>query len=377
MKMQRYVLMSGAAALVLLVLLSRSILPGPSPAVQSVKDFDLMRTVADLIKNDYVEERDAEQTMSGAYRGLVNGLDPLSAYLDPPTMAVYEADRADRLKETGIVLFKRYNLFPQVTAVLEGSPAEKAGLKPGDTLSAFDDRSTLAMSLLEARLALKSAEAKPVKVRIIKDAATQDIIVERKSPAESPVRWSEASGGPLVLTVATTDGAAAALRGALSQRLRAAKGPLVLDLRPCAEGALSEAVKLVNVFLKADNAGAVEKRDGAQESLGCPEDPLAASVPLFVWTGPATLGAAEAAAGLLQESKRARVIGVETMGLASRQELFRLADGSGIVLTSGRYLLPSGRKLWDKGVVPDAALDSGKRDTAAYLKKTQTLAAGQ
>jgi carboxyl-terminal processing protease len=374
MNMKRYVLLSGAAALILLVLLGRSFLPGTSPAGQSDKDFALVRSVADLIKNDYVEERNADQTMGGAYRGLVNSLDPLSAYLDKDTLAVYEADRRSPLKETGIILFKRYNLFPQVLSVIEGSPAEKSGIKPGDSLSAFDDHSTLAMSLVEARLALKSAQDKPVRIRVLKETATQEVVVGRKTLSDGPVRWTESNGGPLLLTVGTTQGAAQALRGSLAKRLKAAKGPIVLDLRRCAEGTVPEAIKLVNVFLKIDSAGALERRD-LRENLACPEAPLVESVPLVVWTGPATIGAAEAAAGLLQESKRARVVGFETIGLASRQSIFRLEDGSALLLTSGLYVLPSGRKLWDKGVVPDLPLESGKSDTASYLKKTQELAA--
>jgi carboxyl-terminal processing protease len=375
MKTHRLILLSGAALLILLGFLGRGFLPGVPQSDQPAKDFALMRTVANLIRNDYVEERDPEGTMSGAYRGLVNGLDPLSAYLDAATLAVFDADRRSRLKETGIVLFKRYNVFPQVMGVVEGSPAEAAGIKPGDTLSAFDDRSTLAMSFAEARLALKSAEAKPVKVRMIKDMETKDFTVERKGLFDGPGRWTETPGEPAILSVRTVDGAAAQLRGPLAKKLKAVKGTIVLDLRLASEGSLAEALKLANVFLKAADAGALEKKDGAKESLACPEAALAETAPLVVWVGPATIGAAEAAAGLLQELKRARVVGFETPGLASRQSVFRLEDGSGLILTTGYYALPSGRKLWDKGVVPDAALDAGARDTAAYLKSTKGLPA--
>jgi carboxyl-terminal processing protease len=373
MKTQRFFLLSGAALLILLGFLGRGFLPGTSQSGPPAKDFALMRTVANLIRNDYVEERDPERTMDGAYRGLVNGLDPLSAYLDKEALAVFDADRRSRLKETGIVLFKRYNVFPQVMGVVEGSPAEKAGLKPGDTLSAFDDRSTLTMSFAEARLALKGADGKPVKVRVIQQMETKDFEVERKALFDAPVRWSEEPGGPAVLAVRTVDGTAAQLRGPLAKKLKAAGGPLVLDLRLASEGSLAEALKLANVFLKAADAGAIDRKEGVKESLSCPEAPLVETAPLVVWVGPATIGAAEATAGLLQEAGRARVVGFETQGLASRQSVFRLEDGSGLLLTTGIYALPSGRKLWDQGVVPDAALDPGDRTTAAYLKTTKGL----
>jgi len=373
MKTNRFILLSAAALLVLLGFLGRGFLPGTSQSEPPVKDFALMRTVANLIRNDYVEERDPARTMDGAYRGLVNGLDALSGYLDRDMLAVFDADRRGRLKETGIILYKKYNVFPQVMAVIEGSPAEKAGIKPGDTLSAFDDRSTLTMSLAEARLALKGAGDKPVQVRVIKEMETKDIAVGREALFDAPVRWSEEPGGPAILTVRTVDGAADQLRGPLANKIKAFRGPLVLDLRLASEGSLAEAIKLANVFLMTQDAGALEKREGSRESLSCPETPLADTAPLVVWSGPATIGAAEAAAGLLQEAKRARVVGLETLGLASRQTIFRLDDGSGLLLTSGFYVLPSGRKLWDKGVVPDAALDKGDRTTAAYLKTTRGL----
>lgn len=373
MKTNRYFLLSGGAILALFLLLGRDFLPGTPQSNPNDKDFALMRSVANLIKNDYVEERNPDQTMAGAYRGLVNSLDPLSAYLDKASLAVFDADRRSRLKETGIILYKRYSSFPQVVSVIEGSPAEKAGIKPGDTLASFDDHSTLAMSLAEARLALKSADEKPVRIRVIMEMQTKEIAVGRKALFDGPVRWSEEKGGPMVLAVRTVDGVATFLRRTLEKKLKAARGPIVLDLRLSSEGSLAEALRLANVFLQAVDAGALEKKDGVRESLSCPEKPLAATGPLIVWTGPATIGAAEAVAGLLQESKRARVVGFETIGHASSQNIFRLDDGSGLFLTSGFYVLPSGRKLWDKGVVPDAALEPAGGDTAAYLKKTKEL----
>lgn len=377
MKIRRLLFLSLGILLVLLGYLGRRILPGTPQSGSPTRDFILLRSVANLIRNDYVEARDPDRTLGGAYRGLVNSLDPLSAYLDPPALAAFDADRRSRFKETGIVLYKRGNVFPLVIGVVPGSPAEAAGIKSGDTLSAVDNRSTLDMSLVEVRLALRSADGTPVKARVVQDTETKDLPLERKALEGVPAGWSEEPGGPAIVSVRTLDGAAAQLRGALADRLKAVRGTLVLDLRLATEGSLAEGLKLANVFLKAADAGVLEKREAAKESLSCSENPLVpAATPLVVWTGPGTIGASEAVAGLLQEAKRARVVGVKTPGLASRQSVFRLEDGSGLILTTGYYVLPSGRKLWDEGIAPDAALGEDGRDTAAYIKTTKGLPAG-
>ncbi len=149
--------------------------------------------------------------------------------------------------------------------------------------------------------------------------------------------------------------------------------PLVLDLRSCQDGALDEAGKFVNLFVKAAGVGRFEGRGGAMENVACPAEAELASIPLVVWTDAGTAGAAEFAAGVLQEVRKAKVVGFKTSGLVGRTTLFPLKDDTAVLLTSAIFALPSGRKLWEDGLVPDAAIAVDKLNEKEYLEKTLPL----
>ena len=93
-------------------------------------------------------------------------------------------------------------------------------------------------------------------------------------------------------------------------------------------------------------------------------------MPLVVWTNQATLGPAEIVAAALKDQRQAKVIGIETPGVASEQEIFPLDSGDALLLTTGVYVTASGQKIWGKGVAPDVKIDLAKTATKDYLEKT-------
>ncbi len=174
----RLAFLTACVGLCLFFVLERSFLPGV-PQRASFKGFDLLGAVARLVRNDYIEERDPARTMEGACRGLIDTLDPVSSYFGRDATAKY-LRRESRWADIGIVLFKRsHGLFPQVAGLVEGSPADKAGVRLGDAVSAMDGRGTLDMSSLEANLYLKDLEQKPVVLKVIRDDQTLEVTVSR------------------------------------------------------------------------------------------------------------------------------------------------------------------------------------------------------
>ncbi len=170
------------------------------PAAQS--GADLTEAVVRLIRADYVEEPNAKTTMEGGFRGLVNSLDALSSYLDKDAVGKRADAALPGYKDLGLILFKRASSFPVVVGLVEDAPAEKAGLRVGDIVTALDDVSTVLQGLSEIRLALKSPEAKPVKVRIVRDNETKEIPVVRGTVYAKPFTFVEQSGTSGILTVA-------------------------------------------------------------------------------------------------------------------------------------------------------------------------------
>jgi carboxyl-terminal processing protease len=353
------------------------------PSLQSSKfppqkDFDILATAVRHIRSDYVDEADPRQTMEGAFQGLMGSLDVLSSYLNNTLMTKASQARIDKLFDIGLAAYKRPGSFPIVVGVRDGSPAEKAGIKLGDAVSTVDGRSTLAWSLNELRFALKDAERKPVKLRLIHENKTSEKTVERVALYANALTWTAENGMAGIVRVAHLfPGAAAEFKTAVLPRLQGKKETLILDLRGCREGENGEARAFINLFLKTGQAGYFEKKGGAKSVFACPADPLLPDLPLIVWVNPATMGPAEIVAAVLRDLKRAKIVGTATTGLTAEQKLFPLETGDGLLLTTGVFILPSGEKLFGKGVVADAKIDLDKQSRAAYLEKTSGLISGR
>ncbi len=337
------------------------------------KGFELLDSLMRLIRNDYLEERDPVQTAEGAYRGLVNSLDPLSAYFSKDLAAKYHALTGGET-DPGVVILKRYASFPQVASVVANSPAEKLGIKLGDLLSAIEGRNSLSMSLAETTLRLKGTDEQPVKIRVLRGNETLDLDVPRALLFPKPFTFVRAAGKPAILRIhrfaASLD---SDLRREVLPALKNSKTALIVDLRNCQDGELEAARKFVNLFVKTTNAGSFENRGGVKQTVACPAEPELGALPLAVWVNAGTAGPAEFAAGVLQEVRKVKVVGFPTPGLVGRTEYFTLKDESAILLTSGVFSLPSGRKLWDEGLRPDVSLPIEKLDEKSYLEKTIPL----
>ncbi|HEK85245.1 MAG TPA: hypothetical protein ENO29_02670 [Candidatus Aminicenantes bacterium] len=368
-------------ALIAILILDKRFLPGNSPSPQLTKtNADLIGTVMQLIKTDYLEEPNPLRTTEGAFRGLIDSLDPLSAYLNKDLAARYLKQKQPA-ETTGLILFKKYGIFPLVTAVLEGSPAFKAGLKVGDNISAINDKSTLNMSLLEVNLLLQSADSdssQPIKLRAVRGTDTLEFQVRADfSPTREVTIFEEKPGFLRLKTFSIYPGLSQEIKKLLSTRLAQKKDnikAIALDLRDCPDGDYEEAVKVINLFLKADEIGYFEKR-GVKELLSCPDKPSFPTQRLIIWVNQATYGPAELIAGVLQDFKRAQTVGIDTPGLVGKQEPFSLPDGSLVVLTTEIFSLKSGVKLWDNSVPLSVKLSFSQDMDKAYLDRTKSLLA--
>ncbi|HSQ79043.1 MAG TPA: S41 family peptidase [Candidatus Bathyarchaeia archaeon] len=339
------------------------------------KGFELLDTLMSHIRNDYLEERDPVQTAEGTFRGMVNSLDPLSAYLPKDLASRYKAQTA-KATETGMVLLKHDGAFPQVVALADKSPAATAGVEMGDLLSAVDGRGTLNMSLAEVKLLLWGTDEKPVAIRVLRGNDTHNLNVPRAvlfPAAYTFVRAAGPSQPARLIVHRFDDSLVEAVRKEIGPALKGRKAPLVLDLRGCQDGAPDEAGRLANLFIQAADAGRFEGRDGSREPFSCPAVADLASVPVVVWVDAGTAGPAELAAGLLQEIGKTKIVGYKTTGLVGRTTLFPLKDDSAVLLTSAVFVLPSGRKLWDEGLAPDASIPVDKLNDKTYLERTLPL----
>ncbi len=376
MRIPRYrlVLLTVFVASLLFFLIQMRILPGTAQRNSFPKGFELVDILMQLIKNDYLEERDPVQTAEGAYRGIVNSLDPVSSYLTKELTAEYAA-RKPGDTDTGMLTYKRYETFPVVVGVVPGSPAEKADIKPGDLVSGIGHRNTLILSMTEVNLLLAGTDETPVAVKILRGNQTRELSLPRAVIFLRPYTFTAAAAGrPAVLSIhGFTPSLTAELRKSVVPALKAGKKPFILDLRNCVSGEIEEARTFTNLFLKAPVVGVFEKKGGIKDEVACFGAAELAGIRVAIWANAATIGPAEFVAGVLQEIGKAKVLGGPTPGAVARTEQFPLKDGSSIILVSGIFSLPSGRSLWGQGLNPDVAIAAAGQSDKAYLEKTLPL----
>jgi len=369
----RVVLLTVLAAAFLLFATQMGLLPWKASQSSPRTGFRLLDELFELIRNDYLEERDPVQTAEGSCRGMVNALDPLSAYLGRDLSA---RPRARTYKETepGLIVFKKYGMFPQVVGVVEDSPAAKSGVLLGDLVSAIDHRNTLSMSMTEINLLLEGTDETPVLLKVLRGNESVQLSVPRARLFSQPFTWSRPPGRPPVLAIHDFPaGLVADVAKDVLPAIRSRKRPFVLDLRNCFGGEIEAAREFANLFLKADDVGSFEKKGGIREPVACPAAAEAGGPPFAIWANSATMGPAELVAGILQEVGKVKIIGVPTPGVVGRTQRFILKDESSVLLTSAVFSLPSGRSLWGQGLKPDVAVPIDGQSEKAYLAKTLPL----
>lgn len=369
----RLVLLTVFVAALLFFLIQMRILPGTAQRNSFPKGFELVDILMQLIRNDYLEERDPVQTAEGAYRGIVNSLDPVSSYLTKDLTAKYAA-RKPGDTEPGLFIYKKYETFPVVVGVVPGSPAEKADIKPGDLVSAIGHRNTLNLSMTEVNLLFAGTDETPVAVKILRGNQTRELSLPRAVVFLRTYTFTAAAGRPAVLSIHgfSPSLTAEVLRNVVPA-LKAGKKSFILDLRNCTSGEIEEARIFTNLFLKAAPVGTFEKKGGVKDDVMCSAAPELAGIPVVVWANAATIGPAEFVAGVLQEVGKVKVLGQPTPGTVAKTERFPLKDGSSIILVSGVFSLPSGRSLWGQGLNPDVTIAPADQSDKAYLDKTRPL----
>jgi carboxyl-terminal processing protease len=374
MKNKKIVLLTLLISVLFILFIPKKFLPNISQKSSSDKNLILLKSVADLIRDYYVEEPNALKTMKGAIRGLIGSLDPLSSYLDAPSLQKLRSSGSAGLKETGIVVYKKFGTYPVVIGVKENSPAADAGINVGDTLSEMDGQPLLELSMVEANLYLKDMEEKPVDLTILRAEDSEELSLQRKPLHDKPFTYTSQKNTSGILKIHDFSPLfSTRFKEELLPSLITKKEALILDLRNCSEGKVDEAVKFINHFLQSDEIGYFQDKNGKKEYLSCPEIPALKELPLILWTNNATIGPAEAVTGVLKDFNRAKIVGLKTPGLLAKQDIFSLEDGSALLLTSHIFFLRKEKELWLKGIDPDIEIQEEHPSSETYLKATYDI----
>ena len=321
--------------------------------------------VVSLVMNNYVETVDSKQIMGGAMHGLAEGLDPESAFLTPDQVAAIERGEAEPRGRVGLELTRQYYL--RVVAARDGSPAARAGLRPGDYIRSIDEKPTRDMSTFTGARLLKGAPGSRVTLSVIRGSAAEphDVVLVREELKPVAPTARLVRDGIALLRVPSF---AASTPAQVLQRFKALDEQharhVIVDLRAAADGSLESGIAAARLFVAEGVLGAHESRS-TKSSIAARAGDGSIKVPVTLLVDGGTSGPAELFAAALAGNGRATLIGERTSGRASMQELVKLPDGSGLWLTTSRYLTPKDAVIHGKGLTPDVVVEAAEAEFGA------------
>jgi carboxyl-terminal processing protease len=314
--------------------------------------------VLDLITSSYVDEVNVDKVMNGAMRGLADSLDADSAFLSPDEVKQAESDAAQPAGDVGLQLTRQYYL--RVISARDNSPAAKAGLHTGDYVRMIDDKPTRELSVWEGARALRGVPGSKVKLTIIRGSAADPHIVElvrEAVPANEVSSRIAAPGVGYVRVMMMGPKTIDQVKTQVADLSKAGATRLIVDVRRTAGGPLDSGIALARLFVPSGTLALRESRSGARETIAAATGDGSIKLPTDVLIDTGTTGAAELFAAALEGNKRAELVGERTLGRAAVQTLIKLPDGSGLWLSTTRYLTPGGNPLHEKGLEPTVAVD--------------------
>ena len=330
---------------------------------------DQMARVLVLVENDYVEPVERERLVQGAIKGMVAELDPHSSYLPAEEYSVFQADTEGRFGGIGVEVDFRDD-YVTIIAPIEGSPAARAGIRPGDRILAIDSEPVRG----------KSADDL---VKVMRGAPGSKVVLTIKRPGNDKLMYVKLTREIIeVASVASKllendiaylrikqfqSGTHAEMLEAIVELKNQAGGRfegVVLDMRNNPGGLVHEAVGVADELLGSEVIYTTRHRGKVVDEVsGTPGGALRRG-PMAVLVNEYSASAAELVAGALQDHHRATVIGAQTFGKGSVQTIVDLPGGDGLKLTTMRYYTPKGRAIQAQGIEPDVLVQ------AAYAKDT-------
>lgn len=345
-----------------LLLFTLTIAPGPTMAAKD-DHFEALKRfsqVLDMVENYYVQPVSKKELIDNSIKGMIEQLDPHSAYLSPEDYKEMQVDTAGKFSGIGIEISQEQGRLTVVSPI-EDTPAYKAGLEAGDLILEINGESTQDMSLMDAVKRIRGKKGTTVKLLILhKDSnKPEEIPIIRGTIPIVSVKSQSLEDGYLYLRLTKFhESTTKNMREKIEeyQKSHTLKG-VVLDLRNNPGGLLGQAVSVTDTFIDDGTIVYIQGKDKAnRKDFFAAKNANEIKVPLVVLINAGSASASEIVAGALQDHHRALIVGERSFGKGSVQTIIPMADGSGIKLTTALYYTPNGRSIQAKGIVPDLAI---------------------
>ena len=338
---------------------------------KSYQDLGVYSQVLSRIQQEYVIQPNLKNVTKGAIRGLLEALDPYSTYFTPAEYKEYVQHPDPGPASVGIYLSKRMG-FATVVSVLPGSPAEKAGIDPGDLIDEVNDQRIREFSVVQINRLLNGTPGTSVVLSVIKgtQGEPQKLTLTRQILKNAPLVARTIDPNTAYVRVATFDqGKSDEVAALLKQLISSGDNKIVLDLRDCAGGTESEGEKTANLFLDHGLITYLYGQSSTRKEVVAQASDQITKLPLVVLINQSTAGPAEIVAGAVLDNKRGDVVGVTSFGVGVYQKLIPVGDGSALLLSVAKYYTPDGKPIPGNGITPNV-MQAAENEAAAEAGET-------
>ena len=338
---------------------------GRTPDDKAYKSLTVYSEVLQKIQQDYVDEPNLHLVTTGSLHGLLESLDSQSSYLTPREYTEYKQKQAANVGgDAGLTLSKRFG-YIIVISVLPDSPGEKAGIHSGDILESVAGFTTRDMSVGQAMNFLRGQPGTGVKVGVIRrgKADPDEVDVVREKLGTAKALSSKVEPDILALRLPSLDpGRADEIRSRLADAEKQGIHKVVLDLRNCGRGPVSEAISVAKLFVPSGTLSTLRGQTVSTQVFSAEPGKVVWKGPVSLLIDATTSGAAEVLASAMVANHRGDVVGERTFGLASEQKLITLDDGAALFLTVANYYNADGKSILEEGVLPSEVVRATAED---------------
>ncbi|MBK6277939.1 MAG: S41 family peptidase [Gammaproteobacteria bacterium] len=342
--------------------------PGQLP----LTELRIFADVFNQIRTAYVEEVDDRTLLESAIKGMLNGLDPHSAYLDKDSFADLREHTTGEFGGVGLEVGVDSNGFVRVITPIDDTPASAAGIESGDVIIKLDGKSVKGLGLNDAVNMMRGPKGSKIEMTIMREGnpAPFDVTLTRDVIKVKSVRARLLEPGFGYLRIAQFQNETGAdMIAAIGRMQKESKGPLrgvVLDLRNNPGGVLQSSVDVADAFLESGLVVYTEGRvENARSRFSATSGDELGGAPLVVLINGGSASASEIVAGALQDHKRAIVVGTDSFGKGSVQTVLPISEERAIKLTTARYFTPKGRSIQAQGIIPDIVVERAEVTTIA------------
>ena len=323
------------------------------------QQLDLFTEVLARAKADYVEEIDEVEAIESAIDGMLGSLDPHSSFMSPSDFEAMQVTTSGEYGGLGIEVTMEDG-FIKVVTPMDDTPASRAGIEPGDLISAINGKPIIGLNMDDAVRDMRGEAGSSLSVTVLRVGVEPfDVELIREVIKPKSVKWHVESDDIAYFRVTTfnertTELLEAATKSAKSELGAHPKG-IVLDLRNNGGGLLDQAITVTDLFLSGGEVvSTIGRRAGDVARYNARSGEMFKNVPIVVLINNGSASASEIVAGALQDRGRATVLGVTSFGKGSVQTVIPLGSDRGAIrLTTARYYTPSGRSIQATGIEPD------------------------